>query len=81
MRTALLAAAAAVSLLAGCREADDAPANNVAAKDSPVFPVTDDNPEAVPAPPATREAALKLMHDRHEGMEDIGDATKALAAR
>ena len=78
MRTALLAAVAAVTLLAGCREAADAPANNVAAKDSPVFPVTDDNPDAAPAPPATKEAALKVMHDRHEGMEDIGDATKAL---
>ena len=79
MRTALLAAVAAVTLLAGCREAADAPAaKNVAAKDSPVFPVTDDNPEAIPAPPATREAALKLMHERHEGMEDIGDAFKVL---
>ena len=79
MRTALLAAVAAVTLLAGCREAADAPANNVATKDSPVFPVTNDNPEAVPPPPATKEAALKLMHDRHEGMEDIGDATKVLS--
>ena len=78
MRTALFAAVAAVTLLAGCREADDAPANNVAATDSPVFPVTDDNPEAVPPPPATKEAALKLMHERHEGMEKIGKATKAL---
>ena len=78
MRTTMLAAIAAVTLLAGCREAADAPANNVAAKDSPVFPVTDDNPEAVPAPPATKEAALRLMHERHERMEDIGDATKAL---
>ena len=79
MRFALLAAVAAVTLLTGCREAADAPAaNNVAAKDSPVFPVTDDNPDAVPAPPATKEAALKLMHERHEGMEDIGDAFKVL---
>ena len=79
MRTELLAAVAAVTFLAGCREAADAPANNVAATDSPVFPVTDDDPNAAPAPPATKEAALKLMHERHEGMEDIGDATKALS--
>ena len=80
MRIALLAAVAAVTLLAGCREsADDTAANNVAAKDSPVFPVTDDNPEAIPVPPATKEAALKLMHERHEGMEKIGKATKALS--
>ena len=31
------------------------------------------------AAPATREAALKLMHDRHEHMEDIGDATKLVS--
>jgi cytochrome c556 len=77
MRTVLLAVAA-IGLLAGCRQADDPAANNVATKDSPVFPVTDDNPAAVPAPPATKEAALKLMHERHEGMEDIGDAFKVL---
>ena len=79
MRTALLAAVAAVTLLAGCREsADETAANNVAANDKPVFPVTDDNPEAVALPPATKEEALKLMHERHEGMEKIGKATKAL---
>jgi cytochrome c556 len=79
MRTALLAAVAAVALLSGCREsADETAANNVAAADKPVFPVTDDNPEALAVPPATKEAALKLMHERHEGMEKIGKATKAL---
>jgi cytochrome c556 len=29
--------------------------------------------------PATREAALELMHERHEGMEDIGDAFKIVS--
>ncbi|MBA3512708.1 cytochrome c [Sphingomonas sp.] len=81
MRTALLAVAALL-LLAGCREAADDPAINKASpKDAPVFPVTDDNPAArtpAAAAPATREEALKLMHERHEAMEDIGDATKAL---
>lgn len=80
MRTTLLAAAAAMMLLAGCREADDQSANQAAAN-KPVFPVTDDHPAAVTpaaAAPATREEALKLMHERHERMEDIGDATKAL---
>ena len=84
MRTYLFAAAAAaaaLSLLAGCREAADEPAANNAAPGKPVFPVTDDNPAAVtPAatPPANKQEALKLMHDRHEGMEDIGDAFKVL---
>jgi len=34
---------------------------------------------AAAAAPPTREAALKLMHDRHENMEKIGDATKAVS--
>lgn len=83
MRTALLAAVAAVTLLAGCREAaDDRVTNNVATKDRPVFPVTDDNPAAVTpaaAAPRNKEEALKLMDERHEGMEDIGDAFKVLS--
>ena len=78
MRNALLAAAATVALLTGCRESADAPANNAALNNSPVFPVTDDNPAAVAPAPATKEEALKLMHERHEGMEDIGDAFKVL---
>ena len=81
MRTALLAAATFL-LLAGCREAGEDPAiNDASRKDAPVFPVTDDNPAArtpAAAAPATKEEALKLMHDRHEGMEDIGDAFKVL---
>lgn len=79
MRNALLAAAAA-ALLAGCSEAaDDQAAANLPNK--PVFPVTDDDPAAVTpaaAAPASKAEALKLMHERHEGMEDIGDAFKLL---
>lgn len=80
MRNALLAAAAAVTLLAGCREAaDDPAAANLPNK--PVFPVTDDDPAAVTpaaAAPATKADALKLMDERHEGMEDIDDAFKLI---
>jgi cytochrome c556 len=79
MRNALLAAAAAAALLTGCREAaDDPTANNAAVANRPVFPVTDDDPAAQLPAPATKEAALELMHERHEGMEDIGDAFKVL---
>ena len=28
--------------------------------------------------PPTKEEALKLMHERHENMEKIGKATKAI---
>ena len=81
MRTTLIAAAAAFALLASCSEAADDQASGNAAADKPVFPVTDDDPAAVtPAaiPPANKAEALKLMHERHEGMEDIGDAFKVL---
>src|SRR5687767_6065540 len=77
MRNALLAVTAVV-LLAGCREAADTPAANTAATNTPVLPITDDDPRAVAAAPASKEEALKLMHERHEGMEDIGDAFKVL---
>ena len=80
MRTALLAAAAAITLLAGCRESADEPAaGNAAVGNGPVLPITDEQVAGASAPaPASKEAALKLMHERHEGMEDIGDAFKVL---
>ena len=78
MRNAFLAAVAAAALLTGCRESADAPAANEAVANRPVLPITDDDPAAVPPAPASKEEALKLMHDRHEGMEDIGDAFKVL---
>lgn len=81
MRNALIAAAAAMTLLAGCREAADDQAAGNAVANKPVFPVTDDDPAAVTpaaAAPATKADALKLMHERHEGMEDIGDAFKVI---
>ena len=79
MRYALLAAAA-LTLLAGCRESADEPAaNNAAVQNGPVLPITDEQVSGALAPaPASKEDALKLMHERHEGMEDIGDAFKVL---
>jgi len=79
MRTALLAVTAAVALLAACRQSADDQATNVAVKNSPVLPITDDNLAVAVRAPATREEALKLMHERHERMEDIGDAMKVLS--
>ena len=79
MRNALLAATAAVALLAGCRQsADDQAANTAAPKSSQVLPITDDHAMVSARAPASKEEALKLMHDRHEGMENIGDAFKVL---
>lgn len=79
MRNALLAAVTAAALLTGCGQpADNPAANTAAAKSGQVLPITDDHVMLAARPPATKEAALKLMHERHEGMEDIGDAFKAL---
>lgn len=74
---------AALGLLAACKGAQPAadPAANNAAADAnaaaaranaaaPVDPLG--------AAPATKEAALHLMHERHEGMEDIGKAFKLI---
>lgn len=70
-------ALAAIGLLAACDGAAPV-ANNAAA---PGTREADANAAAPAAtlgtPPASKEAALKLMHDRHENMEKIGDATKA----
>src|SRR5687767_1184838 len=78
MRNALFAITAAAALLVGCRQsADDQAANNAASNRGQVLPITDESP-VVAAAPASKEEALKLMHDRHEGMEDIGDAFKVL---
>ncbi len=78
MRTALLAATAAVSLLTGCRQSADNPAANADVPNAQVLPIRDNAAVLVRAP-ATKAAALKLMHDRHENMEKIGKATKAIS--
>jgi cytochrome c556 len=78
MRITLLTASAAIALLAGCNQSSDNPqANAVAANDGPVLPVRDNAAVLVRAP-ANKEEALALMHDRHENMEKIGKATKAI---
>ena len=82
MRNALLAAVAAVTLLAGCRQSPRTSGQQCRRQRvARCFPITDDNP-AVPV--RTREQgaqALKLMHERHEGMEEIGKAFKAARPR
>lgn len=79
--------AAALIALTGCRENPE-PTNNVAANivapsAEPTAPSAKTNaraakPNALGAP-VSGDQAKKLMHDRHEGMEDIGDAFKAAA--
>ena len=79
MRKSVLIAAATISLLSACREqAGDNAAEVAAANDAAPAQAPQSSP--APPPPATKQEALKLMHDRHEGMEKIGKATKAIGA-
>ena len=59
-------------LLAACQQPGQtgAEASNVAVTNADIAKT------ATVAPPLTREAALKLMHDRHENYEKIGKAFK-----
>lgn len=75
MRTRLLIAFATAALIAGCQQKAPEPSNDTAASNAAV--------PADPAPSKTNaalglaasgEQAKTLMRDRHEGMEDTGDA-------
>jgi cytochrome c556 len=68
-----LIAFAAIGLLAACQQ----PAEQSAQQ--PPEDQTRAGTLVGNAAPPTREAALKLMHERHEHMEDIGDATKLVS--
>ena len=75
MRIALITAVSALAALAGCNPS----AESQAAKAKPDSNVAL-NAAILAARPLPKEAALKLMHDRHENMEKIRDAMK-LASR
>lgn len=76
MRKSVLIALATVSMLGACREAEqgnDSGANATLSAESP------GNTATPVAAPVSAEEAKTLFHERHEGMEDIGKATKALS--
>ena len=73
MNKALFAATAALALLSACKE-QPAVADNSHADHNGVA----ENASAPAAAPVSKEEAAKIMHERHEGMEKIGKATKAL---
>jgi cytochrome c556 len=90
MRIRLLAATALI-LLAGCNKSAENPAANADAPSGQVLPITDNhvmlampNSDAMmrsmQARPMPRGAAMQRMHERHEGMEQIGKSYK-LAGR
>jgi cytochrome c556 len=71
-------AIAAIGLLAACGQ--QAPvSNDTAAPATNQASAAEADPAPLGTAPATKEAALKLMHDRHEGMEEIGDAFKVVS--
>ena len=81
MRIALITAAAACALLPGCGgndagQADDSAAGIGAAE----RPATTQASmvAAINLSPVGKAQAQKIMHDRHEGMEAIGKANKAI---
>ena len=72
MRTRLLIAVATATLIAGCQQKAPEVSNDTAATNA-VAPA-DSAPgktNAVLGPAASGDQAKTLMHDRHEGMEDI----------
>ena len=72
----LLIAAAACALLAGCKAQEQA--NQAEAPGNQVMPSAETRTAGL-GDPLDAARAKALMHERHEGMEDIGDAMKVLS--
>lgn len=78
MRIALFAATAIFVILSAC-DAQDSTANGANAAANATATANAAAPSASPlGAPVSGDPAKKLMHDRHEGMEDIGDAFKVI---
>ena len=71
-----VAIALAVAALAAC-EKPAADSQQASANETTNASEVASSTVAAAAKPLPKGAALKLMHDRHENMEKIGDATKA----
>ena len=81
MRIALFAATATLAFLTACDVQGDAEVAN-GANAAANATATANAAAATRSPlgePVSGEQAKKLMHDRHEGMEDIGDAFKVIS--
>ena len=80
MRPALFASVASLVLLAACGGPQSSQANNSQANisNSASPPATANALVMLASRPLSKEAKLKVMHERHEGMEQIGKATKVL---
>lgn len=87
MRLTFLAAAAACASLAACGGPQSSQANNAQANigneahgtnTAAGSAVAPSNSMAMLAAPLPKDRALEVMHERHEGMESIGKASKAI---
>ena len=79
MRPKVLAIAASLTILAGCGGSNERQAGNAAANSSAATAAAAANSAAaVAVAPVSGQAAKRVMHERHEGMEAIGKANKAL---
>jgi cytochrome c556 len=81
MRFTILAAASACVLLAACDwqagQANNAQ-GNIAEDSRPATNAVATTAAMPTGAPKTKDEALRIMHERHEGMESLGDATKAI---
>jgi cytochrome c556 len=73
-----VAVALALATLAACEKPADKGQQVASNKQANASEVASSAVAAAAAKPLSKEAALKLMHDRHENMEKIGDANKAI---
>jgi cytochrome c556 len=69
----------AIALLAACGEPAQDNEQAAANRSGDTAQAASSTVAAAAAKPLARDAALKLMHQRHEDMEKIGDATKAVS--
>ena len=75
MRRSFIAVALGAALLSACgKPAGDAPAADKPATAAPPTAIL----ASLTAAPLTKPQALKVMHERHEGMEQVGKTNKVL---
>jgi cytochrome c556 len=80
MRLVALTALATLSLLAACNQSDDGNATlaEANATGAEAANAVENAIQEAAGTPLEKEQALKVMHDRHENYEKIGDAMKVI---
>ena len=77
----VVCALCAIAIVAGCRAQDEAnqdqSSNDLV--QSAETRTGGQEPDTLAAAPVDADTAKRLMHDRHENMEEIGDAVKAVS--